>query len=49
MLRKIQRRIWDHISASDYVAMCLAHKGPFGLKFLSACDYLKISPADAKL
>ena len=49
MLRKIMGRIWDHTSASDYVTNCLMCRGPFGLKYLSACDYLKISPADAKL
>ena len=49
MLRKIKVRIWDHTSASDYIATCLRRHGPFGLKYLSACDFLKISPAAAQV
>lgn len=39
------KRKWTHAEATAYVSKVNAGKEKTGLKYLSACDFLKIRPA----
>lgn len=45
-MSKIKKRVWNHATATEWIIRVIMGHEKRGLKYLSACDYLGVSPVN---